>query len=68
MTTRLQELEDEYRDYLIESGDAPPDILRFTTQDFVSRNEDLADAEGRLGSDRCDPRITEMAALIGYQA
>ncbi|MCM5552355.1 hypothetical protein [Pleomorphomonas sp. NRK KF1] len=68
MTARLQELEDEYRDYLIESGDAPKDILRFTAQDFVSRNQERADAEGRLGGDRCDPRITEMAALIGYQA
>lgn len=68
MTTRLQELEDEYRDYLIESGDAPPHVLRLTAQDFVSRNEERADPEGRLGGDRCDPRITEMAALIGYQA
>ena len=68
MTTRLQELEDEYRDYLIESGDAPPHILRLTAQDFVSRNEERADPEGRLGGYRCDPRITEMAALIGYQA
>lgn len=68
MTHRLQELEDEYRDYLIESGDAPPDILRLTAQDFVKRNEELAEPEGRLGGDRCDPRITEMAALIGYQA
>ncbi len=68
MATRLEELEDKYRDYLIESGDAPPDILRFTAQDFVSRNQDLAPPEGRLGGERCDPRITEMAALIGYQA
>lgn len=66
MTARLQELEDEYRDYLIESGDAPPDILRLTAQDFVKRNEELAESEGRLGGNRCDPRITEMAALIGY--
>lgn len=42
MTPRLQELEDEYRDYLIESGDAPPHILRLTAQDFVTRNQDLA--------------------------
>lgn len=68
MTARLQELEDEYRDYLIESGDAPPDILRLTAQDFVRRNQELAAPEGRLGGDRCDPRITEMAALVGYQA
>ena len=67
MTARLQELENEYRDYLIESGDAPPDILRLTAQDFVRRNEELADPEGRLGGERCDPRITEMAALIAYQ-
>ena len=68
MTTRLQELEDAYRDYLLESGDAPPDILRLMAQDFVSRNENLAMPDGRLGGERCDPRITEMAALIGYQA
>ena len=68
MTARLQELEDEYRDYLIESGDAPPNILRLTAQDFVRRNEEGAIPEGRLGGERCDPRITEMAALIGYQA
>ncbi|WP_370673791.1 hypothetical protein [Pleomorphomonas sp. PLEO] len=68
MTNRLQDIEDEYRDYLIESGDAPPNILELTAQDFVSRNEDLAAPEGRLGGERCDPRITEMAALIGYQS
>ncbi|MBS1165005.1 MAG: hypothetical protein H6R00_1030 [Proteobacteria bacterium] len=67
MPARLQDLEDEYRDYLIESGDAPPDILRLTARDFVSRNEDLAGPEGCLGGERCDPHITEMAALIGYQ-
>ncbi len=68
MTARLQELEDEYRDYLIESGDAPPDILRLTARDFVNRNQELAPPEARLGGERCDPRITEMAALIPYQS
>ncbi|MBS1182925.1 MAG: hypothetical protein H6Q99_2805 [Proteobacteria bacterium] len=68
MTTRLKDLEDEYRDYLIESGDAPPDILRFTAEDFVGHNQKFAVPEGRLGGARCDPRITEMAALIGFLA
>ncbi len=68
MTSRLETLEDEYRDYLIESGEPPKQVLSLTARDFVDRNEKLADPGQRLGGDLCDPRITEMAALIGYRA
>jgi hypothetical protein len=64
VTNRLETLEDEYRDYLIESGEPPDQVLRLTARDFVDRNEQQGDPGQRLGGDLCDPRITEMAALL----